>query len=154
MKNWFRLMHRGELYTCFCFDAMTRKRTSLHTKDRKDAEQIVPAKNQALRQPVLNIQIAETYPAGTDSRVSSRTWHDALTSLVETKHGSPRERWQRVAKDKALDGIRHTTIIETHAESLLQALKVSRVSIFHKFDGVCFGTTNFRRSKDFGLKCK
>jgi integrase len=128
MRNRYRLLYRGERDTYFCFDTMARKRTSLHTNDRDAAEQIVLAKNQALRQPVLNLQIAKAYLAGTDSGVSSRTWNDALTSLVETKHGSTRERWQRAAKDKALDGIRHKTIVETHAESLLQALKVGTVS--------------------------
>jgi len=128
MKHRYRLLYRGERGTFFCFDNVTRKRTSLQTKDRDAAEQIVLAKNQALRQPVLNLQIAKAYLSGTDSGVATRTWQDALTALVETKHGSTQERWARAAKDKALDGIRHQTIIETQAESLLQALKGGTVS--------------------------
>jgi len=100
MKHRYRLLYRGERGTFFCFDNVTRKRTSLQTKDRDAAEQIVLAKNQALRQPVLNLQIAKAYLSGTDSGVATRTWQDALTALVETKHGSTQERWARAAKDK------------------------------------------------------
>lgn len=128
MKNRFRLLYRGERGTFFCFDNLTRKRSSLHTKDRDAAEQIVLAKNQALRQPVLNLQIAKAYLSGTDSGVATRTWQQALDALVETKQGSTKERWVRAAKDKALDGIRQQTIIETQAEHLLQALKAGTVS--------------------------
>src|SRR5712671_5566267 len=129
MKSHFRLIHRGERgATFYCVDSETGKRLSLQTKVRDTAEQIVLAKNQALRQPTLNLQIAKAYLAGTDSGVATRTWQHALDALVETKHGSTKERWVRAAKDKALDGIRHKTIIETQAESLLQAIKCGTVS--------------------------
>ena len=128
MKNRYRLLYRGERGTFFCFDNVTRKRTGLQTKDRDAAEQIVLAKNQALRQPVLNLQIAKAYLSGTDTGTATRTWQSALDALVEMKHGSTKERWARAAKDKALDGIRHLIIIETQAESLLQALKSGTVS--------------------------
>jgi integrase len=129
MKARYRLTYRsdrGKMF--FCVDSETCKRTSLHTKDRDAAEQIVLAKNQSLRQPILNLQIAKAYLSGTDSGVATRTWQGALNALVETKHGSTKERWVRAAKDKALDGIRHKTIIETQAENLLQALKAGTVS--------------------------
>jgi hypothetical protein len=52
MKTRFRLIHRGERDNKFyCVDSETGKRFSLQTKDRDAAEQIVLAKNQALRQP-------------------------------------------------------------------------------------------------------
>src|SRR5215472_8558129 len=114
MKIRFRLIHRGERGSIFyCVDTETGQRFSLKTKNRDSAEQVVLAKNQALRQPTLNLQIAKAYLAGTDSGVSTRTWQDALNALVETKHGSTKDRWVRAAKDKALDLIRNKTIIET-----------------------------------------
>jgi len=129
MKKRFRLIYRGERgSTFYCVDSETGHRSSLKTKDRDTAEQIVLAKNQALRQPTLNLQIAKAYLAGTDSGISTRTWQAALAALIETKHGSTKERWVRAAKDKALDRIRNKTIIETQAEELLQALKVGTVS--------------------------
>src|SRR5450631_2749531 len=119
MKLRFRLIHRGERgSTFYCVDSETGQRFSLKTKDRDAAEQMVLHQNQALRQPTLNLQIAKAYLAGTDSGVATR---DALDAVVETKNGSTKERWFRAAKDKALDAIRKKTIIETQAESLLQA---------------------------------
>ena len=51
-------------------DTSTGKRTSLQTGSEDEAQQIIQAKNQAERQPVLNLQIAKAYLAGTDSGVS------------------------------------------------------------------------------------
>src|ERR1039458_7611539 len=131
MKIRFRLIHRGERgRTFYCVDSETGTRSSLKTKDRDTAEQIVLAKNQSLRQPSLNLQIAKAYLAGTDSGVATRTWQAALDALVETKHGPTQERWLRAAKDKALDGIRHKTIIETQAENLLDR-KSTRLNSSH-----------------------
>ena len=101
MKNRYRLLYRGERGTFFCFDNVTRMRTGLQTKDRDAAEQIVLAKNQALRQPVLNLQIAKAYLAGTDNGVTTRTWQNAIEALINTKQGANRHRWTTAAKDKA-----------------------------------------------------
>jgi len=74
------------------------------------------------------LQIAKAYLAGTDSGVATRTWQVALNAIVETKHGSTKERWFRGARDKALDDIRHKIIIETNVKHLLQAIKTGTVS--------------------------
>ena len=67
MKTRFRLIRRGIRGGLFyCVDTHTRKRVSLRTQDEDSAKQIVLAKNQAERQPVLNLQIAKAYIAGTD----------------------------------------------------------------------------------------
>lgn len=50
MKNRFRLIRRGERHQFYCVDSETGQRHSLKTSDRDAAEQIVLAKNQALRQ--------------------------------------------------------------------------------------------------------
>jgi len=59
MKTRFRLIRRG-VRGCryYCVDTLTGKRTSLKTRSEDDALQIVQAKNQALRQPSLNLHIA------------------------------------------------------------------------------------------------
>ena len=109
-------------------DSQTGKRTSLQTGNEDDARQIVEAKNQAMRQPVLNLQIAKAYLAGTDSGIAQRTWQNALDLLAASKQGANRERWHRAAKDKAYDLIRDRVIIETQAEILLKVLQQGTVS--------------------------
>ena len=74
MKTRFRLIRRGirgELF--YCVDTHTRKRVSLRTTDADSAQQMVQAKNQAERQPALNLQIAKAYLAGRDNGIATRT---------------------------------------------------------------------------------
>jgi len=47
---------------------MTRKQHSLRTKDEAEALTILHSKNEAHRQPVLNLQIARTYLTAIDPR--------------------------------------------------------------------------------------
>ena len=129
MKTRYRLTRRGSRGdTFYCVDSKTRKRTSLHTADEDAAQQIVDAKNQAERQPVLNLQIAKAYLAGTDNGISARTWKDAIETLTHMKQGANTERWQRVAKDKAIALLLPKVVIETQAELLLKVLQRGTVS--------------------------
>jgi len=129
MKTRYRLIHRGERGNKFyCVDSETGKRFSLKTKDRDAAEQIVLAKNQSLRQPALNLQIAKAYLAGTDNEVATRTWQIAIEALINTKSGANKDRWQRVVKDGAIMPLLSQVIIETKAEALLKALHAGTVS--------------------------
>ena len=114
--------------TFYCFDKSTGKRTSLDTTDEDEAAQIVAAKNQAIRQPALNLQIARAYLSGTDSGVNTRTWQNALYTLVASKHGPNLERWQRAIHDKAIDLIRNRPIVETKGEMLFKVLQTGTVS--------------------------
>jgi integrase len=127
MKNRYRIVHRGDRGFYFV-DTETGKRESLHTKDRDAAEQIVLAKNQALRQPSLNLQIAKAYLAGTDNGVNTRTWNDALEALTNTKLAVNKDRWLRVAKDPALKPLLPLVIVETKGEALLRAMQNGTVS--------------------------
>jgi len=63
MKNRYRLISRGSRGGPFyCVDGSNGKRTSLGACSRDEAGQIVLAKNEVLRQTVLNLQIARAYP--------------------------------------------------------------------------------------------
>ncbi|HXR48952.1 MAG TPA: hypothetical protein VN784_16065 [Candidatus Limnocylindrales bacterium] len=70
MKRRYRLTRRGIRGDRFyCVDTTTGKRISLRTANEEAARQIVEAKNQSERQPVLNLQIAKAYLAGTDNGI-------------------------------------------------------------------------------------
>jgi integrase len=129
MKARFRLIRRGIRGGAFyCVDARTGKRSSLGKVTEDEAQQIVAAKNTAERQPILNLQIAKAYLAGSDNGINTRTWQQAIEALTDTKHGSNKERWLRVAKDKALQQLFPKVIIESQGEHLLKALKAGTVS--------------------------
>src|SRR5262245_36531638 len=98
MKQRFRLIRRnirGGIF--YCVDTEARKRTSLGTQSEDEALQIVQAKNQALRQPVLNLSIAKAYLAGSESGIATRTWQNALDAIIQTKLGETKSRWERAA---------------------------------------------------------
>ena len=128
MKRRWILYRRKLGGTFYVEDSHTRKQESLGTKDRREAESLLNARNEAARQPHLNLQIAKAYLAGTDSGVSTRTWQNALDAIVDTKTGPTRDRWQRAAREKALDLIRAQVIVETKAEAMLACLKAGTVS--------------------------
>ena len=129
MKTRYRLIRRGERGNRFyCVDSETGRRFSLKTKDRDAAEQIILTKNQSLRQSALNFQIAMAYLAGTNNGVTTRTWRNAIDTLTDTKQGVNKERWLRVAKDRALAPLLPQVIIETKGETLLNAMHAGTIS--------------------------
>src|SRR5271169_5967721 len=128
MKRRFILYRRKRGGMFYIEDTETLNQVSLGTKNRAEATSLLNARNESVRQPQLNLQIAKAYLAGTDSGVSTRTWQQALDAIVETKSGSTQDRWQRAAKEKALDSIRNRVIIETQAENLFACLKAGTVS--------------------------
>ena len=95
MKTRFRLIRRGiRGGAYYCVDGQTGKRTSLGTTSEDEARQIIAAKNQAERQPVLNLQIAKAYLSGSDSAFATRTWGQAIALIASTKKGANKSRWE------------------------------------------------------------
>lgn len=89
MKTRYRLIRRGirgDAY--YCVDTKTGERASLGTANEVDARQIIEAKNSAERQPMLNLQIAKAYLAGTDNGIATRTWQQAIDALTASKNGA------------------------------------------------------------------
>jgi hypothetical protein len=129
MKNRFRLISRGSRGgALYCVDGSTGKRTSLGASSRDEAEQIVLAKNQALRQPALNLQIARAYLGGSDEGVATRTWQHVMDEMPKLKKGETQARWLTAIKDKAFDSIRRVCLLETKADHILRVLEAGTVS--------------------------
>ncbi|HEV2331358.1 MAG TPA: tyrosine-type recombinase/integrase [Verrucomicrobiae bacterium] len=140
MNARYRLVYRGARGGMFYFvDKTTGKRESLHTTDKDKAQQVVEAKNQAERQPQINLQIAKAYLAATDSSFVKRTWREVMAEFVKTKTGTNRTRSDRAIMDKSFDSIRDLQLIETRSEHFLRVLQCGKVSTnnylrrFHNF---------------------
>jgi integrase len=127
-KRYSLVCRGGRGATFYIYDSLTGKRQSLGTKNRAEAQRLIEAKNDALRQPVLNLNIAKAYLAGADSGFGTRTWQQALDALIETKQGETKARWLRAAKDKALVRLQTRIISETQPDLLLEALRQGTVS--------------------------
>ena len=126
MKNRFRLFIRSGIF--YCEDTGTGKQTSLRTRDRAEAERLLAAKNEAVRQPAMNLQIAQVYLHHSDPTLATRTWQRVMEHIVTTKHGPTQSRWQTAIKDKAFDSIRHRRLLETTGEQFLTVLRDGTVA--------------------------
>jgi hypothetical protein len=71
MKSRFIMFKRAGVY--YSEDTTTHKQISLRTKNEAEALTLLHSKNEAYRQPVLNLQIARTYLTATDPEVANRT---------------------------------------------------------------------------------
>jgi integrase len=130
MKTRYRLIRRGSRGGKFyCKDTATGKRTSLNTTSEDEAQQIIDAKNNSQRQPLLNLQIAKAYLMGTDNGFSARTWQKVFEEIIRTKSGENQTRWKVMAKSKWFDPLRNRLLIETQAEHLLHVLQCGKVSV-------------------------
>jgi len=128
MKSRFRLYRRKKGGMFYIHDAETGKQHSLGTPDRAEAQTLLHARRESIRQSQLNLQIARTYLAASDPNATKRPWRVALDELTKTKHGVTHERWVRVLKDEAFDLVRDLPILETRAEHLLKVIETGTVS--------------------------
>jgi hypothetical protein len=79
MKTRFILFRRVGVY--YYEDTITGKQSSLRTKIESDAVTLLNAKNESVRQPALNLQIAMAYLAGTDPAFVTRTWQTVMDEI-------------------------------------------------------------------------
>ena len=126
MKLRFILFRRAGVF--YSEDTVTRKQTSLRTRDKAEAVTLLHSKNEAFRQPVLNLQIARTYLAATDPEIAKRTWQAPMDEMTRTKTGPTFIRCERAMRDSAFDLIRKLPILETHSAQLLKVLEAGFVA--------------------------
>ncbi len=117
--------HRGVFYLR---DTKTNERESLRTKDREEAVRLCNARNDAVQRTGLNLQLARVYFMASDAGASERTWTHVLHQIILTKQGETRSRWEVAAKDKALQPLLGSKLIETTAEHFIAALTAGTVS--------------------------
>lgn len=126
MKQRYILFRRGGVF--YCEDTDTRKQVSLRTKDEGEALTLLHAKNESVRQPILNLQIARTYLSATDPEIALRTWQAVMDEMVSDKKGPTLIRYQRAMQDGAFDLIRDIPILETQSLQLLKVLRAGTVA--------------------------
>jgi integrase len=126
MKHRFILFRRGRVF--YCEDTTTRQQESLRTRDEGEARTLLHARNEAFRQPVLNLQIARTYLTATDPEIAKRTWRAVMDEMAKTKTGVTLARHHTAMKDAAFDQIRDLPILETQVTHFTRALEEGCVS--------------------------
>src|SRR6266480_1843625 len=122
MKQRFNLYRRSN-GVFYAEDTTTRKQESLGTRDENEAAALLHSKNEAFRQPVLNLQIARAYLTAGDPEIPKRTWQFVMDEVAKLRSGPTKDRWERAMKDKAFDNLRRMPLLETRPEHFLRALE-------------------------------
>lgn len=123
------MFRRGSVF--WSHDGETGKQESLGTKNRREAQILLHAKNEPQRNAALNLQIGRAYLAASDPQMMTRTWDDVMQEIIALKSHDKAptlRRWNVAVKDKALDGIRNLPLLETRSDQFNAALKVGKVS--------------------------
>ena len=128
MKTRFRLYRRNQGGRYYIHDETTGKQESLLTTNRSEAVRLLHARNEAVRQPAMNLQIAQVYLHHSDPALSARTWQNVMDTMISVRTGSNLFRWQGAVKDKAFNSLRERKLIETTAEHFLAVLKAGTIS--------------------------
>lgn len=107
MKNRYRLFRRGQVY--YTHDAETGKQQSLRTTNRKEAERLLIARNEAQDNRLLNLKIAEAHLPAHNPHLKKRTWQDVMDYMLGRRakvRGSTLERAAIAYRSKPFDFIR------------------------------------------------
>ena len=127
MTDKFRIFQRAS-GVWYLEDSTTHHQVSLRTRVQTEAKRLLQAKNEAERQPAINLQIARAYLTASDPKLITRTWQEVMETLVASKSGPNQFRWQRAIQDKSFNLIRNIPLIETRADHFLKVLMVGKVS--------------------------
>jgi integrase len=126
MKQRYHLFRR-ENGIYYSLDVDTGKRESLQTTDVEEGRRLLNTKNEACRQPAMNLQIARVYLSHSDPSYSTRTWQHVMDEMARQKKGETQKRWERAMKEKPFDLIRNKVIIETKSQDFLDVLATGTV---------------------------
>jgi hypothetical protein len=101
MKQRFILFRRAGVF--YAEETATGKQTSLRTKDEAEAITLLNTKNEATRQPAMNLQIAQVYLQHADATMAQRTWQGVMDAMAPLKTGPTQTRWIAAMRDKSFD---------------------------------------------------
>ena len=129
MKTKYTLFRRGGIY--YSQDSATGQQKSLRTRDEAEASQLLNARNEAQRQPVLNLHLARAYLTASDPAFVERTWQAVMDQMQSRNKDSSRARYASVFKSSAFDGLRSKRLLETTADDFFAVFKGGKVSIVY-----------------------
>ena len=122
MKALYRLFKRSNgIY--YVENNQTGKQSSLKTRDRSEAEQLLNARNQDSSQTQLNREIGLTYIKGSDPELANRTWQKVFDAVCSVGSETTQSRRGRLYGKSCFDVIRDKSLIETTSDDLLRLLK-------------------------------
>ena len=127
MKNRYRKFRRNwGVY--YAFDNTTGSSQSLKTHDKRVAERLVQAMNEAETEVGIRKQVGLMYLKAADPEAAKRPWQRVMDTAVELAPEKSRHRWETAIKDKAFNLIRNLPLVNTRSSDFLRVLAVGCVS--------------------------
>jgi len=142
MKAKYTLFRRSGVY--YSQDTASGQQKSLRTKDEAEALKLISTRNDACRQPVLNLHLARAYLTASDPAFVERTWQTVMDQLQARGKDSSRERYQDVFKSPAFDGLCHKRLMETTTDDFLAT---RREGSGHRDGSTCRWNANRRLNR-------
>jgi hypothetical protein len=106
----------------------TREQISLRTKNPEEAQRLLFARNEAVRDTLVSREVGMAYPASADPGAKERDWKWVMDQVLSTKSGETLRRWKIAAADGAFDLIRQAKLVDTRAEHFLAVMGRGTVS--------------------------
>ncbi len=129
MKSRFWMFKRGPVY--YVQDALTGKQESLRTGDRKEAERLRLAKNEATQNRTLGLALARAYLSTHDPKIGKRVWDEVMNELSSHGRETSQIRCRREMRSKPFDFLRRRPLVETTGEDFLTVIRSGTVSTNH-----------------------
>ena len=124
MQPKFRIYRRGK-GVFYWKEKGTANRGSLRTKNRDEAEELVRAKNETVRQPSLNLALGRAYLSAHDPQMTARTWQRVMDEMASHGTDSTRVRCRRAMRCSAYEPLRSKVLVQTTSEDLLTILRTA-----------------------------
>lgn len=106
----------------YAHDGETGKQVSLNTRDKREAERILIAKNEAVAYPQINLAVAKAHLLAHDPKMVKRVWQEVMDELIGHGRESSQERSRRAMASRPFHLIRKKTLIQTTSEDFLLVL--------------------------------
>jgi integrase len=139
----YRLFKKGAYGTFYIEDVLSRRQTSLKTKDKKEAERLCQAHCECAEAPDRAYRVGMAYVGSIDPDAATRTWKQVVEAYAANHpEGSPtRYRIEIAGKDRAIACLLRLPLLRTRPDELLSAVNSGTVST----------NTYLRRFQNFAL---
>ena len=140
MKNRFWLFKRHGIF--YIQDAQTRRKSSLHTRNRREAQRLRVVHNGAAQASFLDLAFAKAYLSTRDPDFPKRTWQNVMDCFCARGKPQTQAHRKRIANHHQFDRLRSKTVFETTADDFLTILNAGGVmvhSYLHCLQGLALG---------------
>ena len=123
------MFKRGDVF--YAQNNETGQQASLHTKDKREAQRLINARNDAAQAPALNRELGRVFLSAIDPAAVNRSWLVVMDYFCGIGRDSTRERRAREMKSPVYAAIRNKPLVETNASDLLKVLNAGGASVNH-----------------------